>query len=125
MRLVRRVESEPGDGAIGPGTLPEPMHTRVARSELQHYKRAGKGFAEKENAACHRHQDARAFPGQNLEPRIETLLRSVPGGKPALVADDLAASTEDSFANPLSFSILENDVDPKRNHRRQNDGKDE
>src|SRR5437867_9257981 len=114
MLLVRGVEAQPRHRAIRPGAFAQPIEPRISRRELQRQRRAVKHLAEIEHAAGRNYENARAFPRQNLEERIEALLAGISRGKPALVANYVGARRQNPFANSFAFAVLENDVNPKR-----------
>src|SRR5262245_31613858 len=118
MFLIGGIKPKPRDGAVWPRTLAQPVDARVAGSKLQGYGRAADHLSKIENASGHDDEDACALPRKDLKPQIETLLGCISNGKPTLVADDVGSGGEDAGANSLAFAVLENDVDPKRDHRR-------
>jgi len=52
-------------------------------------------------------------------------LAGISRGKPALFADYIAARRQNPFADPLAFAVLENNVNPERDYRSQDDRENE
>lgn len=68
-----RCEVEPGNCAIRPGSFTEPDDSGISRRELQRDWLTGRRLTKEEHAAGRHYQNAGAFPGKNLEERVEAV----------------------------------------------------